>query len=104
MHGRSNRFHDSTNVKQIKKMKWRVWSSYFVHQRDDLKDELILPQVVSVFEDDWVHGSILSLEDQLGRHQSTLTDRGGGMNETSHDQLREHDRGAPPNILQLQRR
>lgn len=46
--------------------------SYFVHKRDDLKDELILSQVVSVFEDDRVHGSILSLEDQLGWHQSTL--------------------------------
>lgn len=47
--------------------------SYFVHEWDDLQDELILPQVVAMFEDDWVHGSILSLEDQLGWHQSTLT-------------------------------
>lgn len=68
--------------------KWRSWSSYFVHQRDDLKDELVLPQVVSVFEDDRVHGSILSLEDQLGWHQSTLTHTGGeDMNEKSHDWL-----------------
>ena len=46
---------------------------YFVHERDDLQDELILPQIVSVFEDDGVHGSILSFEDQLSWHQSTLT-------------------------------
>lgn len=47
--------------------------SYFVHEWDDLQDELILPQVIAMFEDDWVHGSILSLEDQLGWHQGTLT-------------------------------
>lgn len=35
-----------------------------------------------MFEDDWVHGSILSLEDQLGRHQGTLghTERKRDMN------------------------
>lgn len=48
-------------------------TSYFVHERDDLQDELILSQVVSVFEDDWICGSILSLEDQFSGHQSTLT-------------------------------
>lgn len=30
-----------------------------------------------MFEDDWIHGSVLSLEDQLGWHQSTLTHTGG---------------------------
>lgn len=47
-------------------------ASYFVHERDDLQDKLILSQVVPVFEDDRVHGPVLSFEDQLGRHQSAL--------------------------------
>lgn len=46
--------------------------AYLVHERDDLKDQLVLPQVIAVFEDDGVHGSILGLEDQLGRHQRAL--------------------------------
>lgn len=46
--------------------------AYLVHERDDLKDQLVLPQVVAVFEDDGVHGSVLGLEDQLGRHQRAL--------------------------------
>lgn len=39
-----------------------------------------------MFEDDWVHGSILSLEDQLGWHQSTLTHTKGKrpVNDVSH--------------------
>lgn len=47
--------------------------SYFVHERDDLQDELVLPQIISVFEDDRVHRLVLSSEDKLGRHQSALT-------------------------------
>lgn len=47
--------------------------SYFVHERDDLQDELVLSQIISMFEDDRVHHLVLGSEDQLGRHQSTLT-------------------------------
>ena len=45
-----------------------------IHEGDDLENELVLSKVISMFKDDWIHGSILCLEDQLSWHQSTLTD------------------------------
>ena len=53
---------------------WRmcVCVKNLVHEGDDLQDELVLPQVVPVLEDDGVHGPVLRLEDQLGRHQGAL--------------------------------
>lgn len=69
-----------------------VEQSYFVHERNDLKDELILPQIVSVFENNWVHGSILCLEDQLSWHQSALphthTHTDGRRGKKTHEQSR----------------
>jgi hypothetical protein len=48
---------------------------HLVHEGDDLKNKLILTQVVSMLENNWVFASIFSLEEQLGRHKSTLQEK-----------------------------